>query len=70
MDAKKAIKERFEAHGEVIAEWARNNGYKPRTVYAVLSGQLKAKRGLSHKIAVALGIKAMPGQAKHRAKAA
>lgn len=60
MDPKKAVKERFEAHGEAIADWARRNGYKPRTVYAVLSGQLKAKRGMSHKIAVALGLKATP----------
>ena len=34
------------------------HGYKPRTVYAVLCGQTKDTRGVSHEIAVALGLKA------------
>ncbi|MCL8381774.1 DNA-binding protein [Xanthobacter aminoxidans] len=50
-------KARFEAEGISVREWARDRGFSPRTVYAVLNGQLKAKRGVSHRIAVALGIK-------------
>lgn len=59
-DNRAVVKDRFEAEGISIAEWARNNGYQYRTVIAVLSGELKAKRGISHRIAVALGIKAKP----------
>ena len=70
MDIRTEVKERFEANGEAISDWARRNGYNPRTVYAVLSGKLKAKRGKSHKIAVALGLKPAPTQAANRAIAA
>jgi gp16 family phage-associated protein len=59
-DKRAVVKDRFEAEGISIAEWARKNGYQYRTVIAVLSGELKAKRGVSHRIAVALGIKAKP----------
>lgn len=49
----------MDARGISLAEWARQNGYKVRTVRAVVNGELKARRGTSHKIAVALGIKAV-----------
>lgn len=51
---------RFEAEGISVAEWARSHGFRARTVYAVLRGELKAKRGISHQIAVALGVKSPP----------
>jgi len=70
MDIRTEVKERFEANGETISDWAKRHGYKPRTVYAVLSGQLKAKRGKAHQIAVALGLKAQPNQAADDAIAA
>ena len=60
MTSKAEIVRRFEANGVSIAEWARTNNYKYRTVLAVLSGELKCKRGVSHRIAVAIGIKAQP----------
>ncbi|WP_336811518.1 hypothetical protein [Bosea sp. MMO-172] len=42
-DRASEIKGRFEAEGISIAEWARENGFNVRTVYAVLYGELKAK---------------------------
>lgn len=54
------IKRQFEADGVAITEWAKERGYKPRLVYAVLSGQVKCKRGKGHKIAVELGLKKRP----------
>lgn len=54
------IKARFEAEGISIREWAEENGFNPRTVYAVIRGEVKAKRGIGHRIAVALGIKSKP----------
>lgn len=52
------VKREFEDAGISIREWAEANGYNPRTVYAVLGGALKCRRGISHDIAVALGLKA------------
>jgi gp16 family phage-associated protein len=49
--------------GLSIADWAREREYNVRTVYAVLRGELKASRGISHKIAVDAGVKAMPPKA-------
>jgi gp16 family phage-associated protein len=54
------FKTRLEESGLSIAEWARTNGFNVRTVYAVLRGEIKAKRGIGHKIAVAAGIKKQP----------
>ena len=54
------VKARFEAEGLTIAEWAKVRGYNPRTVYAVIQGHVKGKRGLGHRIAVDLGIKPKP----------
>ncbi len=44
--------------GVSIAEWARINGFSGGLVYQVLDGKRKCLRGQSHKIAVALGVKA------------
>ena len=53
----KNVKQDFERSGITIKEWALKHGYKPRTVYAVITGQLKCTRGVSHQITVELGIK-------------
>lgn len=53
-------KRQFEAHGLSIAVWAKEHGFAPRSVYAVLNGHAPAKRGQAHRIAVALGIKQAP----------
>lgn len=52
----------LEQNGLSIADWARKRGYNVRTVYAVLNGQMKAKRGVSHKIAVDAGVKEPPAK--------
>lgn len=57
MKTKNEVKAEFLYRGESIAEWARKRGYKRRTVYAVISGELKGTRGIAHNIAVELGIK-------------
>ncbi len=54
------IRGSFEAEGISIREWALARGFNPRTVYAVLRGECKATRGVSHRIAVALGVKKEP----------
>jgi gp16 family phage-associated protein len=61
------IKGRFGREGISIREWARARGYSWRTVYAVLNGELKGNRGLSHQIAVELGLKAEPKILRYRA---
>lgn len=60
MSQLETVRAQFEAEGISIRQWAREHGFKPRTVYAVLYGETKNKRGVSHDIAVALGLKAKP----------
>ena len=54
------VRRQFEAEGLSIKEWAERRGYAPRTVYAVLQGDLQCRRGISHRIAVDLGLKPQP----------
>jgi len=51
------VKALFEKAGVPVSTWAEANGYDRRTVYMVINGQFKGKRGISHDIAVALGMK-------------
>lgn len=60
------VKATFEAEGISISEWARDHGFNVITVYRVLSGRVKGKRGEAHKIAVALGIKEEPKSPRFR----
>jgi gp16 family phage-associated protein len=60
MKTKKEVLKAFSKRGETIIGWAEKNGYKPRTVYAVLNGQIKGLRGKGHEIAVGLGLKDAP----------
>lgn len=48
----------LEARGESVAEFARRNQLTARSVYGVLYGHNKGRRGAAHKAAVALGVKA------------
>jgi gp16 family phage-associated protein len=57
----KEIRAVFETSGISVAEWARVSGFSTGLVYQVLEGRRKCVRGQSHRIAVALGLKA--GQA-------
>jgi gp16 family phage-associated protein len=52
-----AVRTAFFERGEDVASWARARGFHPASVYRVLSGQSKLKRGAAHRIAVALGLK-------------
>ncbi len=54
------IKKRFEAEGQTLSDWAKQNGFERLAVYQVLNGQLKGKYGKAHEIAVKLGIKPAP----------
>lgn len=46
----------FRAHGQTISDWALEQGFSAKLVYAVLSGR-KCLRGESHRIALALHLK-------------
>lgn len=54
------VKTRFFEQGISIKEWSETNGFEEHLVYAILSGKGKARRGKSHLIAVALGLKPTP----------
>lgn len=56
----KQRKAKFEADGISIRDWAHRHSFNPRTVYAVVNGQIKGKRGISHRIAIELGLKVRP----------
>lgn len=47
----------FHEAGVTIATWARERGYEPQIVYAVMHGRSKALRGKAHQIAKELGMK-------------
>lgn len=51
------LKKKFELEGKTFADWARQNGHPPVSVYRVINGFSKAKRGKAHTIAVQLGLK-------------
>lgn len=52
------VREQFTASGTNVSEWARVRGFSLTLVHQVLSGRRRCIRGESHRIAVALGIKA------------
>ena len=60
MEKREQVRRQFESEGISIKEWALKRGYCPRTVYAVIQGGLQCKRGVSHRIAVDLGLKSAP----------
>lgn len=45
------------AKGQTISQWARDHGYTPRQASLVLNGQVKGRYGISHEIAVNMGLK-------------
>ena len=60
------VKARFAEEGVSVAEWAKAHGFNRTAVYRVLSGKVKGTRGESHRIAVALGLKAEPPTLRFR----
>ena len=63
MDGKKKlrtideVRQDFSRKGISIANWAKDNDFSPRDVYDVLNRRTKGAYGISHDIAVLLGIK-------------
>ncbi|MBQ1766856.1 MAG: DNA-binding protein [Aquincola sp.] len=53
----KQVKADFERTGQSVAEWARKHNVSRSLVYEVIAGRRACKRGLSHRIAVLLGMK-------------
>jgi len=47
----------FRDHGIVIKEWAAEIGVSRFAVFDILSGRGKARRGISYRAAVVLGLK-------------
>ncbi|HML92218.1 MAG TPA: DNA-binding protein [Methyloceanibacter sp.] len=65
-DKRRKVRAQFDAEGVTISEWARAHGFNCLTVYRVLAGSVKGKRGESHRIAVALGLKNAPSATRLR----
>lgn len=51
------VKQRFVLRGEAMADWARQRGFSPVQVSAVIHGRNKGLRGKAHAIARELGMK-------------
>jgi len=56
------VRRQFAAEGITIKEWAEDCGYSVSTVYAIMGGRIRCTRGVAHRIAVDLGLKAEPRQ--------
>jgi gp16 family phage-associated protein len=60
-------RQQFIASGTNVSHWARDRGFSLKLVHAILRGDRSCRRGESHRIAVALGIKIetpAPGHAR------
>jgi len=44
----------FRETGTPVTTWAREHGFPPAVVYALLSGRTRGRRGTAHRAAVAL----------------
>lgn len=51
------VRSAFVERGESVAAWSRARGFDPNLVYQVLNGHCQGRRGVSHRIALALGLK-------------
>lgn len=51
------FKQNLLTKGQTVSQWARDHGYTPRQASTVLNGQIKARYGRGHEIAVKMGIK-------------
>jgi gp16 family phage-associated protein len=50
------LKMQFLVKGIAVSDWARQNNFPQGLVYSVINGQVKARRGKAHAIAVQLGL--------------
>ena len=55
--ARKQARDALDKRGQSAKDFAVLNNLNPSTVYAVLSGQSRRRRGEAHRAAVLLGIK-------------
>jgi gp16 family phage-associated protein len=60
----RAARSRLAFDGDTIETWAVREGFKPKTVYTVLSGNA-LHTWTSLKIAVRLGLRSDPDRGKH-----
>lgn len=51
------VREDFRRAGTTIRQWASENKFNERIVYAVISGENKGNYGKAHEVAVQLGLK-------------
>lgn len=51
------VRQQFDESGTTISEWSRQRGFDPKLVAQIMRGDRPCRRGASHRIAVALGIK-------------
>lgn len=54
------VKNWFESSGTPVSSWADENGFPRDVVYALLSGRVRGRRGIAHRAALALRLKAPP----------
>lgn len=54
------VKEWLDASGISVSDWARQHGFPREIVYSLLSGRCRGRRGMAHRVALALGLKAAP----------
>ena len=55
--AEQAPIDKLKSSGTSVAQWSRQNGFNPKLVYQVLSGNRKCLRGESFRVAKALDMK-------------
>jgi len=60
------VRAQMAARGVTVTAWADQRGFSRATVYAVLSGRVKGRRGEAYEIAKALGIVVPPPDEKCR----
>nr|WP_294863776.1 DNA-binding protein [uncultured Pseudogulbenkiania sp.] len=58
MKTPEQVRAEFDLRGVSISSWAKANGYPAALVYQVLRGNKPCRIGMSHEIAVKLGLKA------------
>ena len=51
------VKAELERKGMSVTQWSESNDIQPFTVYQLLTGKSKGKRGEAHRAAVLLGLK-------------
>jgi len=57
MKTPEQVREEFDRQGISIRNWAKFHGYTAALVYQVLKGNKPCRIGMSHEIAVRLGLK-------------